>query len=297
MHKAKILATSAVSLVSALLAGCGGGGGAVASAPTPPPAGTPGPPTPPPPADVRILRQPAGQEFAAFSDGDPLRVRYDAGSGLYEVNFAGSWQPVYRTPTNNDPASMLIGAPNFEGSVGFLGTRTRYDHPDEPARYQYASLLSWNVNRGPEGRTAFGDVTPTAAVPVSGTASYAGELFGTSSAPADAGGWGIIENSPVRGEIALQIDFGAGKLSGELSPMVGCDCVKVPLIPKTRFEGSVLAGSAELQGRFLTDLSGPNSFKGLLAGPAAEEPFGAWAFPFHWDGKLETATGVWIAKK
>jgi len=303
MRSAYHAKSCAVAVAGSLLASCGGAGGPIGSAPSPTAAApTPAPASSPSPAptasstQLTILSQPATQEFASYSDGDPMRVRYDAGSNTYEVNYTDAWQKLFRY-LRGYPGEFLIGGATVEASSGF-GTASTSDSAVAEWRYQYSSLATWSDGRGQRrGHVVFGTATPPTAVPVTGTATYSGKVVGTTSASADGGGWGIIENPTVDGTIAMEVDFGRGRLAGTVSAGVYCDCASVPEIPRMTFDGQLASGAASLSGRFATDVAGANSFEGLLAGPAAQEAIGGWAFPFVSGGKVESASGVWIARK
>jgi hypothetical protein len=95
----------------------------------------------------------------------------------------------------------------------------------------------------------------------------------------------------------MQADFAKGTLSGSVNAGVSCDCGPGPFIPQMAFSGTIASGRNELAGSFTAPMPGANYIRGLFAGPGAEEAFGEWAFSHGVDGKWESATGVWIAKK
>src|SRR5688500_7788403 len=101
MIRSLLMATTAF-----YLAGCGGGDGGSGSGAesTPPP--------PPPPSGstaVAIFPSPASQQFADFSTGTDIDIRYNAATGIYEV-MAGSlpWTKLVDDPHSSPGA----GYPN-----------------------------------------------------------------------------------------------------------------------------------------------------------------------------------------
>lgn len=259
------------------LAGCGGGGG-VASI-NPPPVTNP-PQEPDFPivstdqqfAVMGAVHTDAAGQPALLDSSDQLQVRYVASSNSYEVQGMGEpWAPV----TYNGDGSLTSGTNSLWLKSG---------------DYDYSRLLSW-FDGASGGNQAIGLATPASGVPVTGGATYAGDLLGETS-----------ENHPdgsylgVEGSIQLSFDFGDGNLSGSITPDLhqGYDLGTI------NFRDTVFsAGATTFSGKFDTDAAGVNSFSGLFTGPAAQELIGNFAFPYRSpiDGVTYQADGAFVAKK
>lgn len=298
-----------VTALATCLAGCGGSGGlASIPAPAPAPASPPSPsptPTPPEPAfEATFLdAQATAQEFAAFTTGDRLRIRYDPQNRRYQVMAPGKdWEAVYGHASFG-PGNYHIPGPMED--VGLVSARTRPDHPDPALRFHYSSLATW-ARQLPEtgtdnylsGVIAFGSPTPTDGVPLTGSASYLGPIEGSASFPVySSNGFAYWDRAPIEGSVSLQFDFSNGSLAGEIRPRLACDCGPIS-VPTLNFSDTAFAvGSQSYSGRFLTEVGGANAFSGIFTGPGAEELIGQWAFPFLLDGTAHSAEGVWVAKR
>lgn len=298
-----------LTALATCLAGCGGSGGPAslpAPAPAPTPTPTPSPtPTPPEPAfEATFLDAPASaQEFAAFTTGDRLRIRYDPQNRRYEVMAPGKdWEAVYGQASFG-PGNYHIPGPMED--VGLVSARTRPDHPDPALRFHYSSLATW-ARRLPEtgtdnylsGVIAFGSPTQPGGVPLTGSASYLGPIEGSASFPIySLNGFGYWDRAPIEGSVSLQFDFGRGSLAGEIRPRLACDCGPIGLPTLSFANTDFPVGSQSYSGRFSTDVAGPNAFSGIFTGPQGEELIGQWAFPFVRDGTAHSAEGVWAAKR
>lgn len=292
-----------LSALVATLASCGGGGGGTTSTPAPAPSPSPTPtPTPTSGAlPVVFLDAPAtSQEFPAFTSGDPLRIRYDAATRTYEIMPPGEgWQPLY------GHTSLGVGNYHVSGpmeDVAEVFARTRPDHPDPALRFHYSSLAAWiagfpDLPGGQKsGLIAFGVPTPAGGVPVSGSGSYVGPIFGSADIRGRSG-WGDFPRAPIEGTVSLSFDFGRGALTGEIRPRLACDCDPIAF-PTLSFADTVFAaGSRTYSGRFATSIAGANAFSGAFTGPQAQELIGRWAFPFTVGGTTHAAEGVWAAKR
>lgn len=291
---------SATVLLLALSA-CGGGGGALAVNSIPP-----APPPPPQRAEVvDIFPSPATQEFATIGSGDDLRIRYNATSGLYEV-MAGTqdWQalvvdPLYG-PTPGVASQTFVFASTTGSNRSYFQTRAHYSSPNPAFKYQYSNLAGWGYEAGTElrGKIAFGMATPSAGVPVTGSATYTGLIEGSSSETYFDGLAGKSLPAFIDGSINLAFNFGSGTLSGSISPNSYLNERRA--IASIAFKDTVYSsGSTTFSGKFDTALSGSNAFSGLFTGPTANELIGKFAFPYisPFDGKPAQATGAFIAKQ
>lgn len=300
--KPKLFAACALLALAGCSSGAGSGPTQTVSATVPPPTPTPpSPPLPPPPSGnstpVEILRSPATQTFATFAVGDTLQVRYDAARDLYEVMAPGrAWDALIDHPENSPGLLLFATAPLTDS--GYVAARTSFNPSSSQFHYEYSSLVSWR--RAAEGAipdqggsTVFGTPTPAGSVPSAGRATYAGHIEGRASVPATSG-WGDEAAAPIAGTLGLDLDFSRGTFTGQMTPVLGCDCNAIEF-PSLALTGSL--GAAGYTGRFVTAVDGPNSFSGIFTGPAAQESIGSWAFPFLMNGVAQSAQGVWVARR
>jgi hypothetical protein len=303
------------------ISACGDGGGTYVAAippspvaPTPRPKPTPAP-TPTPTASF-FRTAPVSQEFtvkgATFSevafpkydgpltaDSDQLRIRYDAGTGQYEIlgPQTSNWRQI--TPsTNSTPVGIdwtTAGTTAVTGVQLSGGTGDFY-----PTKlYDYSALVAWYDSGEPDRRgvIAFGVATDPSGIPVSGSATFNGSISGYTTETWDWADWGRGVGF-ISGDIKLTFDFGAGSLAGSISPVVWVnDQYK---LPSMAFVDTVYSkGGTAFSGKFETNLVGPNAFSGLFTGPQASELIGNFVFPYAspQDGKTYEAGGGFIAKK
>ena len=296
-------AATAPVMAVLLLSACGGGSGGSAAGvvSTPPPVTTP---TPPPPTPISILPglsasqvlKGKGASFDVTSsapsklvadDNQQLAVRYDAISQTSEVQAPGTtaWQKL----------GPYEGAPPGSYSTG--GTSTTYLNLSAYAAngYKYSAVGTWGSGTN-GGGLAFGSPTAATGVPVSGSANYNGLIAGRSTETInDAWGpWAPL----IDGAIDLSFNFGAGTLSGSISPqLVVYDRFNLPVLT---FTDTIYGnGSQSFSGHFATNLSGVNNFSGVFTGPNAEELIGKFAFPYTspFDGKPYEAGGGFVGKR
>ena len=288
-----LVAGAALSLVA-----CGGGGGHVNSTPTPTPTPAPPPAPTPAPTTAPIIGQAAtSQQFAAtgaagmsIAQADQLAVRYDAATQTYEIQLPPStaWKRLslsaYATPnttyfTTQDGIELLVQE----------GTTTGYD---------YSALAYWTVGQGSSatkvGAVAFGIPTAAGDVPITGSATFNGSIFGQTNEPSDSV---IGDTGFVTGDIQLAFNFGTGSLSGSISPVL---YLGGPYnLPSMQFTNTVYStGSTTFSGEFATGLSGANSFSGLFTGPGGQELIGNFIFPYKSpeDNHSYEAAGAFVAK-
>lgn len=298
-----------VGSVALALTACGGGGGdRIASIP-PPPSPTPSPtPTPMPIAGPIIPGITTSQQFATkgativfdqprhptsprTDDSSQLHIRFDAARSQYEVQLPNSmtWQGLF-----DDPSSGLPNQYSTGGSNPTLVSASQY----AATGYRYSALASWGWGRTDNvGSIAFGVATPTSGVPVTGSATYAGQIAGHSTEMVPdflSGPWPAF----IDGSVSLSFDFGAGTLSGSISPILRT--YSTHDLPSLTFSNTVYStGSATFSGAFATNLPGANSFSGQFTGPNAQELIGSFAFPYTSpiDGKPYEAGGGFVAKR
>jgi hypothetical protein len=168
------------------------------------------------------------------------------------------------------------------------------------------SFASWDASAF--GFTSFGIGTPASAVPISGTATYDGQMLGL----VDVQSPDYYHPLFTYGTVQLNFDFGAGTLAGNLHPSVVVfqeydqPYSLVQDLGTYAFRDTVFsAGSTTFSGTLDTNLAGPNAFSGQFTGPHAEEMIGKWNLPFIWngygsipgDGQVHAAWGVMIGKR
>ena len=296
-NRRRFLMASTTLCLAACGGGGGGGSGGLASTPPPPTTGS---------TVVQIFAAPATQQFVDYSTGTDLDIRYNSTTGFYEMT-AG---PLPWTKLVDDPhASPPQGYPNQYFTLEGAGPNQSYfmirAHPASPSpdnRYSYSNLAVWGASAaltgssGIAGYSAIGIPTPPGAVPVSGSASYHGLIEGSSTVEFQYDIYTIAGS--IGGSVSLDFDFGSGTLAGLIQPYLYTD--QQYTLPSLSFTNTVFStGSTTFSGFFATGLAGPNGFSGQFTGPNAQELIGKWAFPFisPIDGALESAEGVWIAKK
>lgn len=277
------------------LAGCGGGGGEIASTPTPPVTPTPTP-TPASTAAVAIVPAVAtSQQFAAVGasfpiDGDhtpllgaadQIQVRYVAASNSYEIQLPNSqtWSAISQTSTGPGNFPVTYGIPGGGAILWLTG-----------GSYQYSRMFEWNAGDN-VGHEAIGMATPASGVPVTGSASYSGDILGVTTEYQAQ----LADDFPVNGSILLSFNFGLGSLSGTISPNLHQGYAFAPL----NFVNTVYStGSTTFSGKFDTTATGVNSFSGLFTGPSAQELIGNFAFPYvsPIDSKTYQASGAFVGK-
>jgi hypothetical protein len=271
------------------LAACGGGGGHVNSTPIPAPAPTP---VPEPAGHPIIASATTTQEFAvkgasgtSIAPADQFRVRYDAAAKAYEVQLPASaiWERLSAFDENSFQSA----------SIGQLNVQQGSDDG-----YDYSALAEVLYSTNKMAAVAFGIPTAAAGVPTSGSATFEGSIFGQSSETYFNGLYQETVPGNILGDIDFAFDFGAGTLSGSISPILLTGTV-YDLSP-LQFTNSVYStGSPTFSGKFDSALTGPNSFSGLFTGPAAQELIGSFTFPYTSpiDSKNYQAAGAFVGKK
>ena len=271
------------------LASCGGGGD-VAS--TPPAPVTPTPTPTPSPAIIAAAT--TSQQFAVkgssypidgdhtplLGDSQQLQVRYVASTNSYEVQAPYSQPWVASTYSSSGPGVVV-----YQGGVGGATMWVR------TGPYQYSTLLEWNDGDN-VGYEALGMATPAVGVPVTGSATYSGQILGVTTEYQAK----LADDFPVDGSILLSFNFGVGTLSGSISPNLHQGYAFAPL----SFVNTVYSTqSTTFSGKFDTSATGVNSFSGLFTGPSAQELIGNFAFPYvsPVDSKTYQASGAFVGKK
>ena len=301
-----------ISLASGALSlgACGGGGGisAIATLPitAPPttPAPAPAPTQPPIPAGLIGLRSSAPfSTVAASAEGPttpPVQFSYSSATDRYTISIpgfpTGELVTLGGNGTFNSGASTWIhlngtfNAVTVGSSSVEQGLRVSLDWPPS-STYTYTNTGSWflPMNSVPAGVFGYGIPTAMGDVPLTGAATYAGEVQGVAS-----------DASWVGGSVSLTFDFGAGSLSGVMKPRVA-PVWDVYALGDYTFRNTAFAkGSTSFSGAFnVTGSTAPSSFQGSFNGPQAAELMANWTAPYlnpetnHWG----TISGIWTAKK
>lgn len=315
---ARLVAASAVLALSA----CGGGGGSSSfrPEPTPPPSPPPSPPPPPPQAEaVTIFSNPTAQDYSSVgvwgnfgdlssppysvdltsvtnAESSQPKIRYTT-DGYYEVQLPGDGfsRLIHDESIANPTADNTVFELQSQMSRSFIITGSRN------SGYRYSEMAKWArpdldfAQTIDMGFVAFGTPTLAGSVPVTGAASYLGQILGTTDLPAAACDCGFPIG--VEGTVALNFNFGAGTLGGSMSVALSSGWGAVPVGDYNFVQTVFSAGSTTYSGRFDTNLAGDNFFLGRFTGPTADETIGAWAVPFTFQNETHQAIGAWIAKR
>lgn len=276
------------------LAGCGGGGGYVASSPPPPVTPTP---TPTPAVALALVSAATtSQQFTVagatrltpsnptpqLGAADQLQVRYIASSNSYEVQLPNSSSWV-----------GLTAKSDIEGTGGDVTVVRQYGG----GSYQYSSLIDWVSGGSLRGIEAIGIATGAAAVPITGSASFSGYAYGsTSESNSDLN---KLVSPLVSGTIKLNFDFAQGSLSGSMDLILDPEWHDYELGTFTFRDTVYSTGSTTFSGKFNTTATGVNSFGGLFTGPNAQELIGNFALPYvsPIDSNTYQTSGAFVARK
>lgn len=321
----KQLASSAATAAMALaLAACGGGGGGGThfipvppQAPTPTPPPTPMPPPPLPPGPIGLQSAKPFATVAAWTDGwgtlsmdpDAVRISYSAADNRYSVKLP-EYQEGYLVPNGGN------GSFNESGWINLYSTVSDVTLGAGPATQLVTATLDWPASSpftytsfgkwlGPapmgehQGVFAYGIPTATGDMPVTGSASYAGQIRGITSGEL-SGSNSIGPILSVFGSVFLSFDFGAGALSGSMTPQIAPQWDAISLGTYTFRDTVYSAGSTTFSGAFnVPGSSGASSFSGSFTGPRGAELMAKWQAPFIYPDTTQVGrmSGVWVAKK
>ena len=299
MIKMLLLATAACCL-----AACGGGsgGGGIASTPPPPP------PSPPPATTSAVKIFPninVSTDFAAIgleaSNRSPatltnsgFSVRYDASTGSYVMDFPSTSPGSFRQYDGNTPnATWWSGL--LQDSSGVWLSSVNVLKPSNPQlELTYTSLAGYDtsgMSPEPFGWVAFGSATPSAGVPLIGSATYNAYVAGSS----------LDQDYYIRGSATLQFNFGAGTLAGHFDPLIYDLGGGALSLGRYDFANTVYgAGSTSFSGSLSSStVTGLGSFEGVFTGPAAQELMARWQAPYviPYTQTQSTMFGVWVGKR
>lgn len=306
------------------LAACGGGGGSGVAFIPPPPTLTPSPtPTPTPtPGSVSITApapatMPAGSPVLATSGGPtftsgtsaatqfPLlqtAMVYDETSALADaaVNAAGGTATVQN-------GSLALNVAAFDRAIVRYSQSGYADLDWTRAGYWTTGGGAWDYDDTVGRHAVFvtGFETPSASVPVSGTANYSGRAEGQVFYPGIASGAArcgcVIE--PISGTAAFSANFGTRTLSGTLLMTTQHPWYYDQTIPwNTVAFTSTITGNAFNGTTSVTTAGGSpaslgigatGTLQGRFFGPAAQEAGAVWTL---FDG-VKAAIGTFTGKR
>jgi hypothetical protein len=217
--------------------------------------------------------------FGDLPDGRLLKNLSQATHEEIDVVLGGSAGTYTQSPFTSAASSMAIVANPYI------------------AGWDYQSFGVWNTQAaggdgGTIGAHSFGAATPASAVPLSGTATFAGKLGGLYVSPAG-------EGSIAAGDVTVNADFSARSLSFSSSNTVTTrDLAAATPAPNLNLSGtlSYASGSNTFSGT-LTSAGGTMSgtSNGQFYGPKADELGGVFAVKSP--TTVETFTGAYGAKR
>jgi hypothetical protein len=240
-----------------------------------------------------------------------LEAPGDNSANLTSTGFSVSYDGLferYLIKVPSMPSGYFYQKGNDVDSSWWVGTLATLDRTSEhgsvevlkPSNPQlqltYTTLAGYNGSDAgvPFGWFAFGSATPEGTVPVTGGASYSAIIRGA----------GTQRYAQVTGTAALTFDFGLGKLSGHLDPILtdptGLGFNDTPLgrydFVNTVYSAGSTAFSAQLSNASVTGLG---SLNGLFTGPSAEELMARWSAPYQFPGVSGTSQmfGVLVGKR
>jgi hypothetical protein len=295
------------------LTACGGGGGGSGFVTPPPPvtppdscSSTPCPPPPPPTHNIGLQSSNPFPTFSVYKDsggnlvsGDgAVQISYAAATDTYTVTLPGFQQGNLITTSANGSfdgdhwthVQSTNNAVTAGDSTDLQSATVTLDYAPS-SDYKYTGFGRWQDPQfGTLGLFVYGIPTAAGDVPVTGDASYAGDIHGLTN-----------DNMEVFGTINLQFDFGAGTLSGVMSPEVAPVWDAVSLGNYTFRDTVYSRGSTNFSGAFNLpgSLTGSSSFHGQFTGPSAAELMGSWTAPYVLPGGSTpgTMTGVFGGRK
>jgi hypothetical protein len=213
-------------------------------------------------------------------------VSFDPSTGTYVIDLpssapGGFYQNLVNTP-NNRFWNGTIGDTPEHSTIGASVLQPRSTNPEIQLTYTTFAFYSDADAAGqPHGVVAFGVPTPSANVPVTGSATYNAQAYGTLYA----------SDLAVRGSVSLQFNFGAGTLAGSFDPYIADYLAGNTPLGHYDFTNTVYGvGSATFSGELSKAGGGDHgTFDGLFTGPSAQELMARWA--------TSQMFGVWVGKK
>jgi len=226
---------------------------------------------------------------AAIRDAAASTTSFDA----YRTTKTRTVNP-YPTVTDTFKVNMFKpGSANTQLALTYTSFGTWEAVQPDPAVTRYEDLLL--------GVFAYGRKTPDGEVPVTGSATYSGLVYGNSEAPVS----GALPYQ-ITGNVTLTYQFAAPSLTGVMTP-VATDRVTGVQTNLGQYAFAALAGSQgmSLGSSTWTALferganTGSNAIYGQFTGPAAQEFFAQWGTFMDSPAGAETLrmTGVMVGKR
>lgn len=226
---------------------------------------------------------------AAIRDAAASTTNFDA----YRTTKNRTVNP-YPTVTDTFKVAMFKpGTVNTQLALTYTSFGTWEAVQPDAAVTRYEDLLL--------GVFAYGRKTPDGAVPVTGSATYSGLIYGNSEAPAS----GALPYQ-ITGNVTLTYQFAAPSLTGVMTP-VATDRVTGVQTSLGQYAFAALAGSQgmSLGSSTWTALferganTGSNSIFGQFTGPAAQEFYAKWITFMDSPAGAEQLriTGIMVGKK
>ncbi|HYC95456.1 MAG TPA: hypothetical protein VEB39_07135 [Sphingomicrobium sp.] len=228
-----------------------------------------------------------------------MKIAYSAADDLYVVTLPG-FQEGHLVPRSGNGSFNANGwidlsSTNSDLTLGqgpaTQNVRVQLDWPAS-SEFKYTSFGHWFTS-GPfsdlEAIFAYGIPTTAANMPLTGSASYNGEIRGLSN-----------DSHPVFGTVLLSFNFGAGQLGGQMSPEIYQVWDPIPLGIYSFRDTVYSTGGTTFSGAFnVPGSTAPSSFSGSFTGPQAAELMASWQAPFVYPGTSQggTMSGVWVARK
>lgn len=282
----------------------------LSTTPTPPPSPPAPPPTPFKPVAATIFSEPlynadlavAGKgwqhdyvpntgDALNLRDADGLSITYDQSTSSYRITVpvSGAGTIMRTEEYTTYPFSFPTGLPGFHADPSSKNPTTYCCNAlsimaaDQPqSRYSYVSLVDFyapasagtNLDTIAYGTFAVGQPSRPGEVPITGSATYSGNLFGHFAGDAGAT-W-------LEGRAGFDFDFARGLLSGGLT--VGMRCLMGCAYDEVSYQfaqTNFAHGSTTFSGQ-LTTPGAPSAgtFSGLFAGPGAMELMSQFRMPF-----------------
>jgi hypothetical protein len=223
--------------------------------------------------------------------GTGFSVSYDAAAHDYVMDVPVSNPGVFQANTTGDrywngQLTDPVGGVQAIFLNVFRPGAQNFDFPG----LTYTSFAEYNM-AGHVGGMAFGQATPAAAIPVTGTATYSAFAVGYISGAAD--------NISIRGSATLQFNFGAGTLGGSFDPYIYDLLAGNTPLGHYDFVNTVYGvGSPTFSGELSrSGIAEHGTFNGLFTGPSAQELMARWTAPMPGPNTTQQMFGVWVGKK
>ena len=240
-------------------------------------------------------------QATALRDADDFKARYDPATDSYQVTISSLGSgTLYQTSADwRRDHQIYQGKRFYDGTIA--DTPPREDEASlivlspKDATYSYLSLIRWQAieasGTGPYGVMGIAQPTPAGQIPLSGTASYDGTVFGA-----------IAGNSwdTLGGTARLNVDFATGTLAGSVD--LSLNCLWGCSYPATTYlvsGGTFARGDRIFSGSLSRGGATTGQLSGTFAGPAAAELLARFQTTYFNPEQMVsmTAAGVILAKK